>query len=254
MSRRLKIGLVDDEPLARMRMRHLLAACETPNEVVGEWSHGAALIAAARDWLADDDEVTEQPDVLFLDIEMPGQSGLALVRSLKDLSVACPVVFVTAHPEHALSAFEVDAVDYLTKPIRQDRLASALQRVVARIGWGGANRTEGWLVHHQGALVRVALSDVLYFKAEHKHVLVRTKEACYQMDTSLNELAQQCGGAMIRVHRNALVSVQAMQQLAKQVDPETGQEAWGLTVAPFGEVLAVSRRQIALVKEKMANC
>lgn len=254
MSRRLKIGLVDDEPLARMRMRHLLAGCEIPNEVVGEWSHGAAVLASAQDWGQAEGALVASPDALFLDIEMPGEGGLAVARALQSMQqVHCAIVFVTAHPEHALAAFEVDAVDYLTKPIRKERLESALQRVATRLGKDAA-RFEGWLVNHNGALLRVGLHEVLYFKAEHKQVLMRTKDASYLMDTSLNELAQQCGEAMIRIHRNALVSVQAMQQLAKQIDTETGQEVWYLTVAPLGEALVVSRRQIALVKEKMANC
>lgn len=253
MSRRLKIGIVDDEPLARMRMRHLLAACETPNDVVGEWSHGTALLTSAQQWLSPVDDALSQPDALLVDIEMPGDNGLALVKALQAMKLTCPVVFVTAHPEHALAAFEVNAVDYLTKPIRQERLEAALQRLLMRLGFD-TGHAEGWVVNHQGALLRVAMEDVLYFKAEHKHVVMRTKDAVYQMDASLNELAQQCGDAMIRVHRNALVSVPAMQKLAKQTDAETGQDIWLLTVAPLGETLSVSRRQVSLVKEKMANC
>lgn len=252
MSWCLKIGIVDDEPLARMRMRHVLAGCEARTEVVGEWSHGAALLASAQQWHRNDDAPSLQPDVLFLDIEMPGDNGLALARALQSMQVTCPVVFVTAHPEHALAAFEVDAVDYLTKPIRQERLESALQRVATRLGLG-TSRAEGWVVQHEGALLRVDLADVLYFKAEHKHVVMRTKDATYNMDASLNDLAQQCGDAMLRIHRNALVSVQAMHKLAKQIEPETEHETWLLTVSPVGDTLAVSRRQVALVKEKMAS-
>lgn len=252
MSRRLKIGLVDDEPLARMRMRHLLQACDTPNAVVGEWSHGGALLASAQHWSQAEEDLGERPDALFLDIEMPGGNGLALARELNAMRVNCAVVFVTAHPEHALAAFEVDAMDYLTKPIRQDRLEAALQRLATRLG-KDVHRSASWLVPHQGGLLRVGLDDVLYFKAEHKHVVMRTRDAFHQMDVSLNELAQQCGDVLIRVHRNALVSVGAMQGLVKRVDPASDQESWFLTVAPLGESLAVSRRQIALVKEKMAN-
>ena len=120
----LKIVLVDDESLARMRLRSMLQECaDPPSDVIGEAGDAAEALALLQ----------ERPcDLLLLDIGLPGLDGMQLAARLRRLARPPSVVFVTAHAEHALRAFELDAADYLTKPVSRERLRSALQRVAQR--------------------------------------------------------------------------------------------------------------------------
>ena len=113
-TRPLRVLVVDDEELARMRLKSLVAECGEPSAVVvGE----AANAAQALVWLA-----TRNCDLLLLDVQMPGRDGTQLAAELRTRSPAPAIVFVTAHPEHALQAFDLEAVDYLTKPVKRERL------------------------------------------------------------------------------------------------------------------------------------
>src|ERR1700704_6087586 len=128
----IRVLLVDDEELARLRLRSLVADCPDPKaEVVGE----AANATQALVWLA-----SQSCDLVLLDIHMPGRDGTQLAAELRQHVSPPAVVFVTAHAEHALKAFDLEAVDYLTKPVRRERLQAALRRVAQRIGApAGAN-------------------------------------------------------------------------------------------------------------------
>ena len=127
---RLRVLIADDEELARLRMRSLLADCVNPSaEVVAEAASGTEALHQLS---------TVSADVVLLDIRMPGLDGLQLAERLRKLPDAPRVVFVTAHAEHALQAFDIDAVDYLTKPVRRARLQEALARVAQRRGDGAA--------------------------------------------------------------------------------------------------------------------
>lgn len=249
----LRVVLVDDELLARMRMRTLLQQAGVACELVAEFGDALSAQQAFQGW----SQIGGMPDAVFLDIAMPGLDGMQLARNLSAMGVAPMVVFVTAHRDHALSAFEVDAVDYLTKPVRQERLDATLARVMQRRdavkGLVPVPSSESVLVQDRGAMVRIPVHDIVYFKAEQKQVLIKTAHQQWTTDESLTELEQRLGDRFIRVHRNALVACQAMRQLALRADPETGQEGWAVRVEPASEWLAVSRRQIALVKEKMAG-
>ena len=122
----LRVLVVDDEELARMRLKSLVAECGEPSAVVvGE----AANAAQALVWLA-----TRSCDLLLLDVQMPGRDGTQLAAELRTRTPAPAMVFVTAHPEHALQAFDLEAVDYLTKPVKRERLQAALRRVAQRLG------------------------------------------------------------------------------------------------------------------------
>ena len=164
----LKVLLVDDEALARARLRTLLAECEAPAAVpAGE----AANAAQAMELL-----LRQPVDAVLLDVHMPGADGLALAQALRDLPHPPAVVFVTAHAEHAVAAFELEAVDYLTKPVRRERLEAALQKVqramLAR-GEAPAAAPQVLLIHDRGRTERVPIDEVLYFKAELKYVTPR---------------------------------------------------------------------------------
>ena len=252
----LRVLVVDDEELARMRLMSLVAECGDPAAVVvGE----AANAAQALVWLA-----TRSCDLLLLDVQMPGRDGTQLAAELRTRSPAPAVVFVTAHPEHALQAFDLEAVDYLTKPVKRERLQAALRRVAQRLGSpvkpGGAVKLDEEgpviVVSDRGRVIRVPVSDVLYMKAELKYVTLRTAEHTHVLDDSLAELAERLGDRFLRVHRNALVAKRAVRALERRAiageNADDGMEAWGVCIAPVNEWLAVSRRQVAAVREALS--
>ncbi len=250
----LKVLLIDDEPLARLRLRSLI---ETPPgmdvEVVGEAGDAEEALALLR---------MLQVDAVLLDIGMPGAAGagLRLALHLQTLPQPLAIVFVTAHAEHALRAFELDAVDYLTKPVRRDRLADALQRVRQRLRpVTEAMPLEGpvLVVSDRGRVLRLPVSEVLVLKAELKYVTLRTALRSHLLDESLSELEQRLGalgGDFLRIHRNALVARRAIRELQRRgSDDEQGGEGWAVRVAPLDEWLVVSRRQVAAVKAALAG-
>jgi two-component system response regulator AlgR len=244
----LQLLLVDDEPLARSRLRSLLAECSAPQ---------ATVVAEAGNAAQAMEQLRRQPiDVALLDIHMPGADGLALAQALRGLPQPPVVVFVTAHAEHAVTAFELEAVDYLTKPVRLERLQAALQKVEralqGRQGTAPATDEEVLVIQDRGRTERVPLTEVLYFKAELKYITVRTAARSYILDGSLSELEERHTAQFLRVHRNALVSRRAVRALEKHYDPEEG-EGWAVRLNGIEESLAVSRRQLSAVREALAR-
>jgi two-component system response regulator AlgR len=255
----LRLMIVDDEPLARMRLRGLLADLALPATVVGEAGSAAeALHLLSR----------APVDAVLLDIHMPGSDGLSLARRLRQCDPAPAVVFVTAHAEHALQAFEIEAVDYLTKPVRRARLEEALGRVLQRLGRGVRSSPVAaapvaevpvLVVSDRGRVLRVPVPDVVYLKAEQKYVTLRTCEHSYVLDDALSDLEERLGRAVVRIHRNALVAraaVRALERrpgLGSEGGAEEGGETWAVRLAPHGDWLAVSRRQLPAVREALAS-
>lgn len=247
----LRVLVVDDEALARGRLAALLGDCQNPAAtVVAQASHGAQALDLLR---------AVAVDVVLLDIHMPGMDGLALARTLRSLPEPPSVVFVTAHAEHALQAFEVEAVDYLTKPVRLERLQQALQKV-RRIQSGAVapplasalDSDEVLLIQDRNRTERVPLSSVLFFKAELKYITVRTPARSYILDGSLNDLEERYAPQFIRIHRNALVARRAARALERHYDAEEG-EGWALRLDGVDERLLVSRRQVSAVREMLAG-
>jgi two-component system response regulator AlgR len=248
----LRILIVDDEPLARMRLAALLRECsEPPCEVAGEAGHAAQAMA----WLA-----ANVCDLVLLDIQMPGANGMEMATRLREQGRGTAIVFVTAHAEHALQAFELEAADYLTKPVRRDRLQQALQRVAARRAPREAPAADEpvVIVNDRGRVVRVPVAEVLYLKAELKYVTLRTAHHVHVLDESLTELEPRLGERFIRVHRNALVARRAVRALERRSvgtgdDTAEAGEGWAVRVAPTDEWLAVSRRQLTAVREALGE-
>ena len=239
----LRVLLVDDEALARARLRTLLAECrEPPALVTGE----AANAADAMSLLA-----RQRFDVALLDIHLPGADGMQLAAALRDVPAPPAVVFVTAHTDYAVQAFDIAAADYLTKPVRLERLQTALQKVQRLAPQGQAPEPDfdqQWLlISERGRTLRVPVTDVLYLRAELKYVTVRTAAASHVLDGSLSQLEERFAERFVRIHRNALVARHAMRALVRHVDVEEG-EGWAVQLAGADEVLAVSRRQLAAVR------
>ena len=245
---KLRVLLVDDEALARARLRVLLADCHSPAAaVVAEAGDAAQAMMAMKQHAL---------DVVLLDVRMPGISGVQLAQAIAGLPQPPAVVFVTAHAEHAVQAFEVEAVDYLTKPVRLERLQQALQKVerIAHINIGlpADLIAEVLIIQDRGRTERVPLAEVLYLKAELKYITVRTARHSYILDGALNELEEKYATHFMRIHRNALIARRAVRALVKHFDAEEG-ECWAVRLTGIDELLAVSRRQLSVVREAIAR-
>ncbi|AKJ28100.1 LytR/AlgR family response regulator transcription factor [Caldimonas brevitalea] len=249
----LRVLIVDDEELARLRMRALVGECEAPAaEVVGE----AGNAVQALSWLSQ-----QTCDVVLLDIQMPGADGTQLAAQLREQEQAPAVIFVTAHPEHAVTAFDLEAVDYLTKPVRRERLQAALARAAERLkARGSAAADDGepvFIVNDRGRVTRVPVAEVLYLKAELKYVTLRTVRHTYVLDDSLSELEERLGERFLRIHRNALVARKAVRALERRLAPaedeDGGKEGWAVRLDGIDEWLAVSRRQVAAVRDALTR-
>ncbi|MDR2838634.1 MAG: LytTR family DNA-binding domain-containing protein [Azonexus sp.] len=246
----LNILLVDDEPLARMRLSTLLAdlARQLPNRVVGEAGSGLAALELLR----------QQPvDVVLADIRMPGMDGIELAGHLgigASLDGKAPaVIFVTAYDNFAVQAFDLNAVDYLLKPVRAQRLLTALQKVrnqppptseqLTGIGrelrGGGRSHLP---CHERGRLLLVPIDEVLYLKADLKYVTARAIEREFLLDETLTHLETEYAERFIRLHRSVLVAKTALAGFEKAADDDT--EAYGYALLrDVPEKLPVSRRQ-----------
>jgi two-component system response regulator AlgR len=263
----VRILIVDDEALARSRLQALLE--DAAQDQVSATDRPAALdfpglsklqVVQAQDALQAMALLHKQPfDVVFLDINMPGASGLQLARELAQLPKMPLLVFVTAHAEYALQAFELDALDYLSKPVTAVRLTQTLQKitrqahsiaVTAGNSADGAHAAEGrvLVIQERGRVLRLPLSQVLYLRAELKYLTVRTIAASHLLDGSLNDIEQLYGDTFLRTHRSVLVAKHAMLALEKQHD---GEEGWALRLQGIPELLPVSRRQLASVRQAM---
>ncbi|MBN8503488.1 MAG: response regulator transcription factor [Burkholderiales bacterium] len=264
----LTVLIVDDEPLARARLRALLESCQDPHaQVVAE----ASTASGAQAWLRE-----HGCDLALLDVQMPGPDGLMLAESLRHHPRPPLVAFVTAHARHAVEAYELEALDYLTKPVRLERLQATLTRAAQRLrereaaaqaaaGAGESPEDDVIPINDRGRVLRLPVSEVLYLKAELKYLTVRTATHRYVMDGTLNDWEQRLGMRFLRVHRNALVAKAAVRELdrhaATEAEPESAHaplddggvpgEAWAVRVAHVGEWLSVSRRQLASVREAL---
>ena len=244
----MNVVVIDDEALSRSRMRFLLADCAgLAIQLVGE-------AASASEALLLFEQL--DVDVVLLDIHMPGMDGRVLASKLRQRSAAPAIIFVTAHAEHALQAFELDAVDYLTKPVRLSRLQSALQKaqrlLQQRLPEVGTQEAGYLTIQDRGRTERVPVGEVAYLKAELKYITVRTAERSLILDGALNELEDRYGALFLRVHRNALVARRLVRALEKVFDSDEG-EGWAVRLVGIDELLPVSRRQLPALRELLAG-
>jgi two-component system response regulator AlgR len=240
--------IVDDEAPARQRLRDLLAdvATEVPNAVVAEAANGLLALRSIEGLAV---------DVALVDIRMPKMDGIELARHLARLDHPPVIIFVTAYDAYAVQAFELNAIDYLVKPVRAQRLAAALHKVrnsrplvspqlLAQIQQGARTHLS---CHERGRLLLIPLTEILYLKADLKYVTARTANREYLLDESLTHLEQEFSERFIRLHRSALVAREAIAGFEKSAtdDAET---QWQALLRGIPEKLPVSRRQWPLVK------
>ena len=235
----MKVLIVDDEPLARRRLIALHTGVDGVS-VVGEAGDGAAALAAVEKL---------DPDLLLLDIRMPGIDGLEVARRLSHLREPPAVVFCTAYDDHALAAFEAEAVDYLLKPVRRERLLAALERVrrfngeaplvqAASGGNSGRQRTH-ICARVRGEMKLVPISAISYLLADAKYVEVHHDGGEVLIEDSLVSLEEEFGDRFVRVHRNCLVARDRIDGLGKNNNGETIVRLRGRA-----EALEVSRRNL----------
>lgn len=236
----MKVLIVDDEPLARRRMASLLSGVDGV-EIIGEAADGQAALAAVD---------RHDPDLLLLDIRMPGIDGLEVARRLAQRPSPPAVVFCSAYDDHALAAFEAEAVDYLLKPVRRERLLAALERVrrfngeapslaEPRAEGAGKRQRSHICARVRGEMKLVAISSISYFLADAKYVEVHFDGGEVLIEDSLVSLEEEFGDRFVRVHRNCLVSRERIEGLGKNAASETVVRLRG-----SNETLEVSRRNL----------
>jgi two-component system response regulator AlgR len=238
----LRVFIVDDEAPARDRLRALLEdiGAEIATQVAGEAKDGVEALAHIP---------RSGAQVVLLDIQMPGMKGLEVARHLARLEPPPAVVFVTAHDRHAVEAFELNALDYLLKPVRAERLAAALRKALAA-GAPGAEQLERAAstareylsVSERSRIVLVPVRDIVYLKAEQKYVTLRTREREFLVEESLIALEREFAERLVRVHRNCLVMRSAIRGF-ERASGAHDEAHWEVVLDGVPERLAVSRRQ-----------
>ncbi len=233
----LRVLVVDDERPALDELVFLLGRDARVATVTGADSATEALRV-----------LQEEPvDAVFTDIRMPGLTGLDLARVLSRFRSPPPVVFITAHDEHAVDAFDLDAVDYLLKPVRDERLAEAVRRVVAAIGGGSTGGEEEQIPVELGGVTRfVARSDVLYAEAHGDYARLHTADGSHLIRTPLTTLEEDWRDAgFVRIHRSLLVSLAYVDEV--RVD------AGRCSVLVGGTELTVSRRHTRELRDVLVR-
>ncbi len=242
----MKALIVDDEPLARARLRELLKAHDDITDVF-EAEHGARALEIA---------VATAIDLVLLDIRMPVMDGLEAALHFARFDPAPAVVFCTAYEEHALAAFEAHAVDYLLKPVKRERLSAALERarkfigtpaesnqVAAAVASLKTKRTQ-LAARVRGELRLIPIADVLYLQADTKYVEVHSAKEMLLIEDSLVQLEEEFSDIFVRIHRNCLVAKSAISGLAKSAQGEVA-----ITLKNRPDKLEVSRRNVAQVRK-----
>lgn len=243
----MNIMIVDDEPLARQRLIGLVQELNG-FEACANASNGKDALRIAQEL---------KPDVVLLDIRMPGMDGIETAHHMNRLSKPPAIIFTTAFSEHALKAFETHAVDYLLKPIKQDRLHEALEAAVRLtkpqleqlkyIDEQPKVRTH-ICVKTRGSLELVPIESIRYFLADHKYVTLRTEDHECLIEESLKSLEAEFSHVFTRIHRNALIADQYMNGLEKNSEGHCV-----ISIDGIEEKLEISRRHLPHVRKKIKN-
>ena len=242
----MNVLIVDDEQLARQRLRHMLSEIGG-HVVVGEADNGERALRQAQH---------SNPDLVLMDIRMPGMDGLEAASYINRLEHPPAIIFTTAYSEHALKAFDAHAVGYLLKPIKQEHLLEAIQSAkrLNRVQINNLRSEEEGgarskiCVKIRGTLELVPVNEIIYFKADQKYVTLRTTDHEYLIEESLKTLETEFQKQFTRIHRNALVDESAINGLVKN---QSGHAC--LTFRDINDQLEISRRHLPDIRKKLKN-
>lgn len=238
----MRVLVVDDERPARERLVHMLSSMQDM-EPVGEATNGMEAVQLVQ---------SVRPDVVLMDIRMPGMDGLEASRHLAEMEEPPAIIFTTAYSEHALEAFDAHAVGYLVKPIRQERLEQSLGksqkltqaqlRTLSR-----ESRSTGRshiCARVRGNLELIPVDDVVYFQADQKYITVRHTKGEVLIEDALKNLEIEFEEKLIRIHRNALVNTSYVSGMEKSRDGR-----FLVNFRTIDDKLEISRRHVAEVRK-----
>ena len=251
----MKVLVCDDEPLARERMRTMLdriTGVEAVKEEAGDGQQALQLIEK------------HAPDIVLLDIRMPGMDGLACAQHIAKMDTPPAVIFCTAYNDHALDAFKAQAVDYLLKPVRQAQLEETLNRAqrLTRSQLSALNAKQNEEAQqspesppeshisartHKG-IELIPIDDITLFHADHKYVTVRYSKGEVLIDEPLKSLQNRLGDSFVRIHRNALVALNSIESFSRNE-----QGFYELQIKGKGEPVTVSRRHVSSVRRLLSK-
>ena len=238
----MKILIVDDEQLARERLHRHIQEIDADYEII-EAENGLVAIEQSE---------RHNPDIVLLDIRMPGMDGIEAANKLSELATPPAIIFTTAYDEYALDAFDTHAIAYLLKPIRKEKLEKALQSAkrLNRVQLQNIQQEENvpkeqyLSVRIHSGVRKIELADIYYFQAEQKYVTVKYRDGEVLIEESLKSLESRFSDAFIRIHRNALISKQQLIAIRKD------QQGRYLTeLKDVDEKIEVSRRHVAAVRK-----
>jgi len=240
----MKVLVVDDEPLARQRLEQILSPMEQISEVLSA-SNGLQAIEICQQ---------DKPDVVLLDIRMPGIDGLETAQHLSQMEKVPAIIFTTAYDEYALEAFKVSAVDYLLKPVREEKLHQSLLKACQ------LNRAQLQAIKSQpsgrtnitakisGNIKLIPVADIFYFQADQKYVTVMHQHGETIIEDTLKELQAEFDAGFIRVHRNALVAKKFISGIHKNNEGHTF-----VTLNGCDSMVEISRRHLSAVKKLITS-
>ena len=238
----MKVLIVDDEAPARDRLAHMLKSMDSIQEG-GQAGNGLEAVKIVQ---------SAHPDVVLMDIRMPGMDGLEAARHLSEMDEPPAIIFTTAYSEHALEAYDANAVDYLVKPIRQEKLEKSLakakkltkaQIAALNIETNSSGRSH-ICARIRGNLELIPVDEIIYFQADQKYITVRHVGGEVLIEDALKNLEIEFEDRLIRIHRNALVSTQYIIGMEKNLEGR-----FVVTFRDIDDKLEISRRHVAEVRK-----
>ena len=245
----MRVLIVDDEKPARDRLRRLLEDFDE-YEVVGEAGNGEEAVRLGAE---------TKPDIVLLDIRMPGLDGIEAAHYLNKLDSPPAIVFATAYDEYAIDAFEARAIGYVLKPVRRERLAAALGQAaklaaatLAEVAADSrvASRRKQVCSRSHGEIKLIPLEEVAYFQADQKYVCVHHAGGRDLIDDSLKSLEEEFADDFVRIHRSVVVAVDKIERLARAKDGKYHVVLRGGSQEPQNELI-ISRRHLAEVRRRI---
>lgn len=242
----MNVLIVDDEQLARQRLRKMLSS-NSIYRIIGEAETGEDALRKTQ---------TSRPDVVLMDIRMPGMDGIEAAGYINRMDKPPAIIFTTAFSDHALNAFETHAIDYLLKPIKQSRLEAALD-AAKRMNKAQLNQLrdeetgvarKNICIKSRGSLELIPIDEIIYFKADQKYVTLRTADQEYLIEESLKALEEEFSSHFVRIHRNALVAQHMLHGLTKNHDSQAC-----IRFSEINDLLEVSRRHLPFIRKKLKN-